>query len=113
MKTETTPTRKSSVPLPRGTKADTRLTADALFAYANCFARAREREGNGTEYPTVRSAARHFKVSQEAIRSAIDDYSGPGYMGEAVGARYGNRIGLYHKDSHRVEAYCDDEVVDE
>lgn len=90
-------------------QSETAFSTNALFAYADGYARAQERAGNGTEYPTVRAAALHFKVSQEAIRSAADDYCGAGYMGVAVGARYGNRIGLYANSAHRVEAYGDEE----
>lgn len=91
-----------------------RLTATALFDYANAFARASERAGRGTEYPTVRMAARHFEVTKPAVLSSIEDYCGSGYMGLAIGIRHGNRIGLYRSNSeHRIEAYADDEAQGE
>lgn len=91
-----------------------RLTADALFDYANTFARASERAGKGTEYPTVRMAALHFKATKPAVLSSIEDYAGSGYMGLAVGVRIGNRVGVYRSNSeHRIEAYEDEEAQGE
>lgn len=84
------------------------LTADYLFAYANQIARNAEAENKGTVYPTIREAARHFRVRQQDIEDACNDYTGPGYLGLIVGIRTGAGIGSYDRRGDcQVEAYKD------
>ena len=60
------------------------VSPDALFAYANRYARRAETAGRGTEYPTFRRAAKRFGVPLDAIEQACEEYDGTGYMRPAV-----------------------------
>lgn len=85
----------------------TAISPQALFDYANAFARKAETQDRGTQYPTVREAAKHFRVSQEKISDACEDWDTKGgYLGIAVGFRTGAGWGEYpNKGDCLVEAY--------
>jgi hypothetical protein len=60
-------------------------TAQQVFDYADRFARRRERAGKGTQYPTLRDAARRFRCRIGDIEDAVEssDFE-DGYLGIAV-----------------------------
>lgn len=85
-----------------------KLTAAALFDYANAFARAAEAAGKATVYPTVREAARKFGTTQGAIEEVVLDYYDSGYLGLIVGFKNGNGYATYkNRGDCQVEAYAE------
>ena len=50
----------------------TKPTAETVFNYANRFARRNEKAGRGTRYPTVRQAAKRFRVTQSSIVDIVE-----------------------------------------
>lgn len=85
-----------------------RLSAEQLFAYADKYARRHEKEGDGTQYPTVRQAARRFKVPQKVIREVAEEGCGwYGYLGLIVAVRAGSGVGELDGGDQQVEAYSD------
>lgn len=85
------------------------MTPEELFAYADKFARRKERAGFGTKYPTVRQVKRRFGVDYEAIEDACAMYHGAGYLGLGVGFQAGGLGGgtcyIERPNDHVVEAY--------
>lgn len=82
------------------------MTPSELLKYADRLARAAENQQKGTVYPSVRQAAKHFRVTQGAIEDACHDYQGDGYLGLAVGIQTGSGHGTYaSKGDCLVEAY--------
>jgi hypothetical protein len=82
------------------------MTPLELFDYADRFARAAENADKGTQYPTVRDAAKRFRVTQGAIEEACYDYQGSGYLGLIVGFKtYAGRGEYATKGACQVEAY--------
>jgi hypothetical protein len=60
------------------------LTNHTLWEWANAFARQSEDAGLGTEYPTIRRAARRFKCKQEDVyRVAQEGYWTPDFYDQA------------------------------
>ena len=49
------------------------LTNQNLFDYASKFAARSEKKGHGTQYPTVRQAAKYFRTTNKAICNAVED----------------------------------------
>jgi hypothetical protein len=49
-----------------------KVTAQKVFDYADRYARQHEKVGRGTQYPTVRQAARRFKVPQSVIVDIVE-----------------------------------------
>jgi hypothetical protein len=47
-------------------------TAEQIFNYADRYARRREAVGKGTQYPTVREAAKRFRVPQNVIVDTVE-----------------------------------------
>lgn len=82
-----------------------KLTPETLFAFANEYARAAEAAGQGTQYPTIRAAARKFRVTQQDIEDTCGDYIGKGYMGIVAGARTGAGVYSYKGGDRQIEAY--------
>lgn len=82
------------------------MTPDDLFKYAASYAGESEAAGRGTQYPTVREAARHFRVTQVEISDQCDDWQGDGYMKLATGIRVGSSVGSFENlGDCLVEAY--------
>lgn len=82
------------------------MTPQDLFDYANKSARLAESKGLGTVYPTVRQAARHFKVKQADIQEACDDFSGDSYLGLIVGFKNSSGwASIDHLGDCQIEAY--------
>jgi hypothetical protein len=85
-----------------------KLTAAALFTWADQYARAAEAADRGTVYPTMREATKQFRTTQDAIEETVGDYCGDGYLGIAVGFKNGNGHATYkHRGDYRIEAYKD------
>jgi hypothetical protein len=83
-----------------------KLTPATLFDYADKYARAAEATDQGTVYPTMREATRHFRTTQDVIEETIGDYCDGGYLGLAVGFKNGNGYATYkHRGDYRIEAY--------
>ena len=83
-----------------------KLTAAALFTWADKYARAAEAADKGTAYPTVREAAAHFRTTQDAVEETVGHYCGDGYLGLAVGFKNGNGYASYkNRGDYRIEAY--------
>jgi hypothetical protein len=54
----------------------------------------------------VRDAAKHFRVAQQAIIDACEDWQGEGYMQPATGIKAGNGIAAFDRQGdYLVEAY--------
>lgn len=83
------------------------LTPQALFDYANTYARQAEAADKGTQYPTLRQVARHFRVTHDQIEDACNDWdSREGYLGIAVGFRTASGWAEYAtRGEQLVEAY--------
>lgn len=82
------------------------MSPTELFDYADKIARAAETRNQGTNYPTVRQAAKHFRVTQVAIEDACDDFQGEGYLGLIVGIQTNDGLGTYaSRGDCQVEAY--------
>lgn len=84
----------------------TSLTPQALFDFADQFARRKESTGKGTNYPTFRQAAKRFGVTLDEVEQACLDWQGDGYMQPAVGM--GGQHGCFkfeNKGDWLVEAY--------
>lgn len=82
------------------------LTQEQLFKYADDYARERENEGKGTQYPTFKQVAKRFKVSYDHIEALCESYDGGGYMGAIVGfGSNGGYAAIEKKDDYQVEAY--------
>jgi DNA-binding transcriptional MocR family regulator len=78
------------------------MTPQALFDYASGFAHPHR------SYPTVREAAKHFSVTQQAVIDACEDWHGEGYMRPATGFRVGSGSGIASFErigDYLVEAY--------
>lgn len=91
----------------RDGEAPISVTPEALFRYADRFARRSESKGNGTQNPTMRQTAKRFRCRYDDIESACDCYQGPGYLGIAVGFAI-QGVGTASFDSRgecQVEAY--------
>jgi hypothetical protein len=77
------------------------VTPQQLFDYASAYP-----ETPGRIYPTVREAAQHFRVTQQSILDACDDWCGDGYMKPATGIRVGSGVGSFDRiGDYLVEAY--------
>jgi hypothetical protein len=77
------------------------MNPQELFDYASTYPKT-----PGRVYPTVREAAKHFRVTQQAIIDACEDWQGDGYMRPATGMKVGNGIGTFdRKGDYLVEAY--------
>lgn len=64
------------------------VNPQALFDYAVAYRRRAESNGRGSQFPTIRQAARRFSMKQGDVLSlaeAGDDISGCDYFGVAVG----------------------------
>lgn len=84
----------------------TSVIPEKLFAYASRFSKRAEAAGSGKTYPTLRQAARRFKVPMSAIEDAIDDWTGDGYMRAAVAEGLSGGIFVFEsKTDWLVEAY--------
>lgn len=88
---------------------DDHMKPEQLFRYADRYARRHEKAGMGTQYPTVRRAAKRFRVPQSVIVEAVEGaYIEGVYFGlvTAVGIS-----GVGHADldggDQQVEAYHD------
>ena len=91
---------------PSKTTRKSKLTPEALFGYACKSAKASEDADRGTQYPTFRQAARHFRVRLSEIEDACQDYQGDGYMKPATGFRTFSGHGSFeHQGDWLVEAY--------
>ena len=64
-----------------------KVTAQQVFDYADRYARRHENTGKGTQYPTVRQAARRFKVKQATIRRIVEGSEGCGWHGFVTNGR--------------------------
>lgn len=60
------------------------MTPDQLFSYVTSYSTRRIASGRTGCYPTVATVMRRFKVSTEAIETAIEDFTGSGYLGLVV-----------------------------
>lgn len=65
----------------------TTVDPNALFRYADRFARRAEAKGRGTQYPMLRQAARRFYCTYDDLEAACSAYDGAGYLGIAVAMR--------------------------
>jgi len=78
------------------------MTPEQLYQWAKDYY-----EKNSTE-PTVRQATKRFKVTQDDIVSAIEDYQGDGnYFGLAIGVQI-QGYGYYEEKyvgKYTIEAY--------
>jgi hypothetical protein len=83
------------------------VTPRELYDYASKYARRKEREGLGTQYPTVRQTKRRFRLGLDEIESACADYDGEGYLGIAVAWRGGSGgcATIENPNDYMVEAY--------
>lgn len=67
------------------------MTPEALFKYADGFARRAEAKGDGTQYPTFRQVAKRFGVKYDDIEDAVADGQGRdgcgSYFGVAIGVQ--------------------------
>lgn len=85
----------------------TKLTSRELFDWANKYARNSEAAGRGTEYPTLRMAARRYGRGQEAIAELVDEGAEEGYLGLAVGISTAAGHGLFEsRGDCLIEAYA-------
>jgi hypothetical protein len=87
----------------------------AIFNYARRFADKAERSGRGTEFPTIRQAARRFRCPQQAVMEVVEcaDAScipGAEYFGLAVGVQIsgGGCRGYDSEGDYQIEAYRKD-----
>ena len=75
------------------------LQATMIAKWADAFTSRHERSGRGTVCPTVRQAARRFRVKQREILECVDGVGdlpvGFDYFGIAVGMRVGSGIGEF------------------
>lgn len=86
------------------------LDSEKLFEYAFQFCKDSIANGNGSDYPTFREVARKFKVKQETVQDAIDDFHtrDSRYMDTIVGIRTFSGIGCFGKiGDYKVEAWDD------
>jgi vacuolar-type H+-ATPase catalytic subunit A/Vma1 len=87
------------------------LDAASIFRYARRYADRHEKAGRGTQFPTVRQAAKRFGVKQSEIEEVVysvdhSEINGCEYMGLSVGCRI--RAGWATHDSlgdFEIEAY--------
>lgn len=86
---------------------DKTVSAQALFDWANRFARKREAKGHGTQYPTFRQAATRFRVTHDELELTIGEYHGEGYLGMAVGFGISGVgiAGIRTRGDYLIEAY--------
>lgn len=85
---------------------DQRITPEKLFAYATKFCKRAENAGRGSQFPTFRQAAKHFRVSVKQVNDACQDWTGSGYMSAVVGFRTGSGIStIESQKDYQVEAY--------
>ena len=82
----------------------------ALFDYARRYADRAEQTGRGTEFPTVRMAAKRFRCTQQAIVDAVEGGVWPSddveYFGLAVGIQAGGGYGVFDSvGDYEIEAY--------
>jgi len=61
-----------------------RVDPSELFAYASGVAKRSEAAGKGTQWPTLRQAAKRFRTTLADVEDAIEAYEGEGYMGVVV-----------------------------
>lgn len=88
-----------------------KLTPEALYAYAIATTDKAIAEGRGSDFPTFRMAARHFKVKLADIETAISDWQGRGYMQAAVARGGSGGYFAYERlGDHQVEAYREEGV---
>ena len=84
------------------------IDLDAVFSYARRFADRSEAAGRGTQFPTVRMAAKRFRCRQQDILSAVEasSFSG-GYLGLAVGTQIsgGGHAEFDSPADYEIEAY--------
>lgn len=82
-----------------------------LYAYARKFADRAERSGRGTQFPTVRLAAKRFRCKQADILMSVEDGAGlgsvPGYFGISVGRQIAGVGHASHdrEGDYEIEAY--------
>lgn len=71
------------------TKSDTgaAISSEQLFRYALAFSKRAQARGDNRLFPSFRQAAKRFKTTLDTIEDAIQDYTGPGYMGAVVGIK--------------------------
>lgn len=83
---------------------------EAIFKYADKYARRHEAAGNGTRYPTVRQAARRFKVPQSVIRGTVEGAYIEGTYFALATALGIPGVGAYElaEADHQIEAYRDE-----
>ena len=81
------------------------MTAQDLFDYAATHSWLSEQAGEGTQFPTVRACASHFKAFQQEIEDIISDGVNSGYLGLAVAMRAGNGIVDLELGDQLVEAF--------
>ena len=84
------------------------LTPEKLFDYADKYARKHEDTGKGTQFPTMRKAAKRFRCKLSDIEDAVNDYYGDGYMGivVAVGMSGVGYAEIDIKGDQYIEAYA-------
>ena len=58
---------------------------ERIFKYASRFAKRSEKDGKGTQWPTLRQVSKRFNCKQQNIVDAIESYSGSNYLGLGVG----------------------------
>lgn len=83
------------------------ICPNALFRYADKFAKRNEAAGKGTVYPTLRQAASRFRCRLDDIENACESYIGEGYLGVAcgIGIQGVGAALIEHRSNWLVEAY--------
>lgn len=84
---------------------------EAVIQYAKRFADKAERIGRGTEFPTIRQAAKRFGLLQSDVVEAVEDAANVGvdgfdYIGLGVGVSTGTGYGVHDNvGDYVIEAY--------
>lgn len=86
------------------------MNAKQVYHYASRFASRAEASGRGTQYPSVRQAARRFRCKiadvLECVESADARDVGGNYFALAVGIRAGGGVGSFDSEGdYLIEAY--------
>lgn len=83
------------------------LTARQVYDYASRFEARSIKAGKGTQWPTMRKVAQRFRTTLGAVEEAVEGYSGPGYLGIAVGVGIPGAGSAEHscRGECQVEAY--------
>lgn len=88
------------------------LTREKLHAYADRVRRTAEREGRGSEYPTVRRCARSLRTTQALVLQAAEDAKDWGLpLDLAIGVQIGGGGGhAVHEDQgdYQIETWDED-----